>query len=451
MGLRAADPASDHLSVQAAVDHPIESGGRAGRLLARIPIPLLLLAPAVGVLLIAAVTPEPTRFGFAGDLDVYRVYAVDLLAGLMPYRNVPIEYPPLAIAPMVIPLVGATGGLDPSGYLWRFAAMQAILLVGLGWLVHRLAGRSREALGLWVVLACLSWVAILFRYDIWPVATTVAAVVLADRLRPGAAGLALGLGTMLKLFPAALLPILAAHALVRRDRWAVARLVFGWAAVVAVTQGAAWQVAGPASLDWLRYQAERGLQIESLGASLLMGLHLVAGYPVVAGFGFGSVQLEAAAAPLLASLSPVILGSVLLAAGGLAARRFRIDQARLGRVPASSLGLACLAVLVALLVGSKVLSFQYILWLLPFVPGLPGRMRWLGTAIAGLSTWIYTWDYIGLWHFQPEMILALVVRNALLVWFAGWVLRELWIVHGPRTGRGARAPDAPGRRTLPVA
>jgi len=417
---------SDHRRVHAAVARPLEPEGRAGRLLTRLPRPILVMAPAAIVLAIAAVTPEPTRLGFATDLDVYRIYSVDILAGLAPYRNVQIEYPPLAIAPMVIPLLGAPAGLDPSGYLWRFAAMQAAILVAVGWLIQRLTGASRGALGLWTVLAGLSWVAILLRYDIWPVASTVAAVLLADRRRPGAAGVALGLGTMLKLFPAALLPILAMHALVRRDGWGLFRLVAGWAAAVAMVQGAAWLVAGPDSLGWLRYQADRGLQVESMGASLLLGLHLFTGYPVEAGFGFGSVQVEAAAAPLLAAISPVVVGLLLLAAAAITARRFRADQSRLGHVPARALGLACLAVVVALLVGSKVLSFQYMLWLLPFAPFLAVRSRRLAVGIAGLSTWIYTWDYVGLWHFQPEMILALLVRNALLVWFAGQVLRELW-------------------------
>ncbi len=424
--------------MHAAVAPLIHPEDRVRRVLARLPLPVLLVAPAAIVLAISAITPALTRFGFALDLEIYRVYAVDVLAGLAPYRDVPIEYPPLAIVPMVIPLIGAPAGLDALGYLWRFAAIEATILVWVGWLVHRLSGGAlvgaavgtpggaRGALGLWAVLAGLSWVAILFRYDIWPVATMVGAALLADRRRPGVAGVALGVGTMLKLFPAALLPILAMHALVRRDGWGVLRLAVGWAAVVAIVQGAAWLVAGPDSLDWLRYQADRGLQVESLGAGILLGLNLLTGYPVEASYGYGAVEVTAAAAPLLASISPVAMGLLVAAAAAITARRFGADQRTLGHVATRTLGLACLAVLTGLLVGSKVLSFQYILWLLPFAPVLALRGRWLVVVIAGLSTWIYTWHYVGLWDSQVEVILGLVARNVLLLWLMAEVLRELW-------------------------
>lgn len=207
------------------------------------------------------------------------------------------------------------------------------------------------------------------------------------------------------------------------------RLAVGWVAVVAIVQGAAWLLAGPDSLDWLRYQVDRGLQVESLGAGFLLGLNLLTGYPVEHSYGYGAVEVTAAAAPLLASISPLAMGLLVAVAAAITARRLRADQRTLGHVPTGTLGLACLAVLIGFLVGSKVLSFQYILWLLPFAPVLGLRGRWLVVAIAGLSTWIYTWHYIGLWDSQVEVVLGLLARNVLLLWLMAEVLRELW--HDP--------------------
>ena len=96
---------------------------------------------------------------------------------------------------------------------------------------------------------------------------------------------------------------------------------------------------------------------------------------------------------------------------------FRRDVGRLGHVPGTSLAIGIVAVIVALIVSSKVFSAQYVVWFLPLVPFLPGRLRWLGLVIAGLSTLIYPLNYSLLWHLDPVMAVVLNVRNALLVVF----------------------------------
>jgi hypothetical protein len=117
----------------------------------------------------------------------------------------------------------------------------------------------------------------------------------------------------------------------------------------------------------------------------------------------------------------VLLGLVF----AVTALRFRRDVERLGRVPRASLELASAAAIAALLIGSKVLSVQYVIWLLPFVILLPGRIRWLIVAVTVLSTAIYTIDYTGLWLLETPVIAALVVRNVLLGVLAGWLVIDL--------------------------
>jgi hypothetical protein len=95
--------------------------------------------------------------------------------------------------------------------------------------------------------------------------------------------------------------------------------------------------------------------------------------------------------------------------------------------------LASAAAIVALLVGSKVLSMQYPLWLAALAPFLPGRARWLVLAVAALTTWIFTADYEGLWRLEPQPTVALLVRNGLLVLLLVALARQL--------ARHARADD----------
>ncbi len=391
----------------------------------RAPAVVLLLAPLLLLVLLVGLTPEPTRLIFAGDLSVYRRYGLQVLGGSIPYLDFSVEYPPLALVPMTLPLLAPPqGGIDDLGYIWRFTVAQGALAVAAGWLLFEATGRSRSTLVGWAVLVGLAWASVALRYDLWPVLCVLVAVAVVDR-RPGAAGVALGLGTMLKLYPIALLPILAAYALAVRDRAGFVRLLGGCASVVVPVMATAWVLAGPASLQWLLYQQDRGLQIESLGAGLLLGLHVLAGQPLDVAYAFGSIQVRAPGSDLLVAASPIALAALLGAVTAVAVLRFRWDYARLGRVPSSSVYLASAAAIAVLLVGSKVLSVQYVIWLLPFAILLPGRMGWLILAVAALSTAVYTTDYTGLWRLETPMIVALLLRNALLAVVATWLVVEL--------------------------
>ncbi len=401
----------------------------------RAPVVVLLVAPLVLLVLIVALTPEQTRLIFASDLAVYRRYGLQLLGGSIPYLDFSVEYPPLALVPMTLPLLAAPGGgIDDLGYIWRFATVEGALAVAAGWLLFQATGRSRSTLVLWAVLVGLAWASVALRYDLWPVLAVLVAVSVVDR-RSGAAGVAIGLGTMLKLYPIALLPVLGVYALAGRDRAGFVRLVVGCASVVVLVMAAAWALAGHASLQWLFYQQDRGLQIESLGAGLLLGLHVLVGQPVDVASAFGSVQVRAPGSELLVAASVIEMAALVGIVTAVAAMRFRRDYARLGRVPGASLGLASVAAVAALLVGSKVLSVQYVIWLLPFAIVLPLRLRRLLIAVTALSTAIYTTDYSGLERLETPMIAALLIRNALLVLLAGWLVVELWTARA-----GARGP-----------
>jgi len=405
----------------------------------RAPTVVLLLVPPVLLALIVGLTPEPTRLILAGDLSVYRRYGLQVLGGSIPYLDFNVEYPPLALVPMILPLLAPPrGGIDDLGYIWRFTLAQGALATAAGWLLFEATGRSRSTLVLWAVLVGLAWASVALRYDLWPVLCVLVAVVVVDR-RPGAAGVALGLGTMLKLYPIALLPVLGAYALARRDRAGFVRLLVGCVSVVVLVMAAAWVLAGPASLQWLVYQQERGLQIESLGAGLLLGLHVLVGQPIDVAYAFGSVQVRAPGSDLLVAASPIALAVLLGVVTVVTGLRFRWDYARLGRVPSSSVDLASAAAIAVLLVGSKVLSVQYVIWLLPFVIFLPLRIRWLLLAVTALSTAIYTIDYTGLWHLEAPIIVALLVRNVLLAVITAWLVVEMGTRRGVARDVGSHA------------
>jgi hypothetical protein len=142
---------------------------------------------------------------------------------------------------------------------------------------------------------------------------------------------------------------------------------------------------------------------------------------------------------LLVAASPIALALLLGVVTAVTALRFRWDYARLGRVPSASVVVASAAAIAVLLVGSKVLSVQYVIWLLPFVILLPRRIGWLLLAITALSTAIYTTDYPGLWRLETPMIAALLVRNVLLAVIAVWLVVEIWRRRGDARDVGTHA------------
>ena len=396
------------------------TGARRLRHVALLVAPLAILVGVVGL----ASARDVLVAG--SDLRVYLGYADRLVSGSIPYLGFHLEYPPLALVAMTAPrLAWPFGSPDLQAYAWLFTISQGLVAVLGGWLVARVSPRPIEALAVWALLVLAACVSMAWRYDLWPAVLVLGAVVAVELGHPGAAGLALGAGIMTKLFPVVLVPILAARSIALRDGRGLARLLIGTLAVVGVVMAVSIWFAGGDALEWVAYQADRGLQVESTGAGFLMLLHATVGLPLSIENAFASLQVRSAGADALAAAAPFV--ELLLVAGVsvLALVRFRRDVARSGSVPLASLAAAGVAVLASLLVASKVFSVQYVVWFLPLVPLLAGRQRWLAVAIAGLSTLLYPLNYTSLWQLDPAITLLLNVRNGLLVVLLGWLAWSL--------------------------
>jgi glycosyl transferase family 87 len=386
----------------------------------------LLAAPLGVMLVVIALTPGPAYVGITSDLRVYFDYSARLLGGAVPYRDFPLEYPPLALIPMTLPrLVSPFGTLSDQVLIVLFAVIEGCLAIAVGWLIGRISPDRVPAIATWAALVLLAGGSIAWRYDLWPAATVLIAFAAVGWGRPGLAGVALGVGTMLKLFPLVVLPILAARSIALRDWVGLARLVGGAATVVGIVMGVSFVAAGSDSLHWLTYEIDRGLQLESTGSGVLLLLHVVAGQPYALEHAFGTLQVIAPGADAIVAATPFAELALLAVVAFVALFRFRRDAANDGRVPTTTMAMAIVAVLVALIVSSKVFSAQYVVWFLPLVPFLPGRLRWLGLVIAGLSTFIYPLNYAALWQLDPLMAVILNIRNALLIGFLAWLLVRL--------------------------
>ncbi len=351
----------------------------------------------------------------SSDIPVYERLTQLMAGGAVPYRDVDVEYPPLAV--LVIWLADHLPGSLAGGFSlvmlvasWLAAVGGAAAAMALGLTRRRLVVGSALAL-LPVLLgdlvqtrfdltvtACLAWL-------LWAAAT--GRWRLAWALLAGAAGL--------KLVPLVLVPLLfVAHRRQLGTRPA-ARSAGAALAAVAATFGPFVVLAPGGVWRMFSYHLRRPLQLESVGANGLLVTRWFTGGSLRVETSFGSQNLIGPGAKAVTAVG------TLLAVAGIVAVLIRCHRA------ASTNGLSAgegfvagsAAVLSLALVFGKVLSPQYLLWIVPatlLVPGRRGRLACALTLAAMAATQLYfPVRYAGLRALDTGPILLLTVRNGLLV------------------------------------
>jgi uncharacterized membrane protein len=346
------------------------------------------------------------------DTPTYEGYGDAVARGEVPYRDFVPEYPPLALPAFVLPslVVGADGSQDAyaTAFDVEMLVLGAALVVVVWWTLLAL-GASGAAL--WVPLGFVAVAPVplgslvLTRFDLWPVLLTSTAVasLVSGRDRLGAGFL--GAAVAAKLYPAALVPLVAVWIWRRRGRRELLAAAAVFAAVPAVCVVPFLLVAPDGLASSLGKQLDRPLQIESLPAALL----------VLA----GSAEVESShGSQNLAGDGGVALGVVMTLAAAavlvwlwLRFGRGATDPARLVRYAA-----ACVVAFVAF---GKVLSPQYLLWLVPLVPLVRGRRGLAATGLlAAALVLTQAWFPRQYWDYATGLdrgVAALVVARDLLL------------------------------------
>jgi hypothetical protein len=316
------------------------------------------------------------------DTPIYERYGDAIIDGRVPYRDFGLEYPPAALPVFAIPsLFGAREEGVVVGKSYRAAFEAEMIVCGglalafmLSVLLQLEAGSVRLglALGLAALAPLLLGSVVLSRFDLWPAALTAGALaaLVAGRSRAGAA--VLGVAFAAKLYPAVLVPLAVTWAWRRAGR-REATLCLGVFAAVALACFLPFLVLAPHGLwDSVVGQTGRPLQIEALGSGFLLVLHHVAGIGVTVRTGHGSQNLVGGGPHALAAVQTVVQLAAIVAVWIWFARG-PADRDRLVRAYAAGV---C-----AFIAFGKVLSPQFLLWLVPLVPLVRGRR---GLAAGGL-------------------------------------------------------------------
>jgi hypothetical protein len=339
--------------------------------------------------------------GQLSDVSVYKHYAGMVRRGRLPYRGFPYVYPPASLPVLLLP------AYVPLSYPTAFAVLMG--LCGAGCVAATAlalratdagVGRSTAALLLIGLSPLLLGSLFDTRFDLWATLLAVLAVVAALRERPLLAGGLVGLGFAAKIWPGVLLPLVAVFLWRRCGRGGAVRAVAAFVAVAAVCFLPFAVLAGNGLEASLRFQLDRPLQVESLGAAVLMAArHMgsTAALITVNDSRHAGQSLRGAGTGLAANLSTAFEVAAVLGVWIVFIRRRSTES--------SALLLAAAASITALVAFDKVLSPQYLIWLIPFVALVGGR-RGLAAGVLLLVT-------LGLTHtWFPEHYLRLAFRHA---------------------------------------
>jgi len=283
--------------------------------------------------------------------------------GGLPYLDRPLEYPVgagilLYLATLIAP--------SPIGVLAVTALASSAVCVCITVALERRVGSRawRWALATPVLLFAFQ------NWDLFAIGAMLVGLFAFERRRDVSAGAALAVGAFVKLFPAVLVPPLAAVRWAQGDRRGARRLVVSSAAVFAVLNVPVL-VASPQGWWWpFAFQGRRG----ATWGSVWVYVERLAGLP----------ETGPAAAHFANVVSPVALGL------GLA---WLIARTLTARLPAAAVAGAAVAIL---LLTNKVYSPTYDVWLVAFFVLLPlSRRVWIAFCAVDLAIYIAVYAYFG--------------------------------------------------------
>lgn len=350
------------------------------------------------------------------DTPIYAGYAQHMKDGQLPYRDFVETYPPLALPIFLIP--GLIAGQHFTGYTEVFEAI--MLVCGLGavglasFMVAEMGVTGKRlfaVIGLGGLTPLLIGSVILSRYDLWPTVLTVGALAALyyDMPRTGFAFLALGVAA--KAYPLVLLPLAAIYVGRSIGRRALLESLGVFLGLLLVTCLPFALLAPHGFWDSINSQTGRPLQIESLGATIWLFAHQVLGTHLHIYFTHGSDNLDGHASLQFGTVMSVLQIVSILGIFGI----YALGQASKERLLLWSSAAVC-----AFIVFDRVLSPQYLLWLVPLVMLVVPSRRGLYAVILLAASMALTqiWfphHFVGLKHFQPLESWGVIARDLVLL------------------------------------
>lgn len=406
-------------------------------------------------------------------------YAGQFAAGQWPYRDIPVEYPPLALVLILLPALPLLpfAGVAPrpdaafhlpivhlpapnpvryGAYGTSFAIEMLVIDALTLWLVVRVARTYLPAdrfglrAGMLYVIGVAASGALLQKFDLAIGALCLLAVYAVVSKRPVLGWSALAVATLTKGFPVLAIPALLAYSLRgaslenrRSLRRAATEMAQGLVVFGVVVGGATLIVVGAAGWDKVAHtvfvHASRGAEIESLYANVMLGVGWLPGLGVSTTFHADDLS-RVVLSPLGAYVEP--LSFLLLAAATLViclplvwtlflfcVRRQVTMEKELSVAWFQFVAWGVAGVALAFLLTFRALPAHYLLVVIPLVavirlPTIRLQGLWLGSvAVVALLGQVVTVIWPALVALRPWAVALLTLRNA--AWIMAFVALAL--------------------------
>lgn len=294
------------------------------------------------------------------------------------------QYPPGAAWLMLAPRLG------PGSYGPAFVGLMLLFdLAALG-MLGLLGRREGSYRGVWAWLLAMPLLGTfsLLRFDLVPTAIAIAALVVIHR-RPAWFGGLAGLGAAIKVWPIVLL-------FGEWDRRRLLRAAIAAAALLALVFGVSALALGD-PMSFLGAQGGRGLQEEAVGTLPWQLKAIATGELPQRAIHYGAWQItEAGAGAMATALELLSVAALAAAASWWWLRAKAIEDGRTQLAESSVSRDFVFAVVLLLVVTSRVLSAQYMVWLLGLAAvalSSPAtrlaRPAWTVVAASALTTFLF--------------------------------------------------------------
>ncbi len=367
-----------------------------------------------------------------------------------PYRDIPIEYQPGALLTISLPALLANNFEDYR--FWLSAWLGFLYLFNLYLGIHLVIGGRPSttqmnrmlwwSLGFLILLGGI----VTSRFDhVVVTCILVSTLVFVHALRQKGKrsyyGLALfgfvtAIGVLTKIVPglvmiSALLVLLIYQKESPRFANAIAAVLGLGVGLIALNAGF-YVVFGAGYLESFTYHMDRGIQIESVYAGLLL-LARMFGYAVTHDVSYGSLNVVSSLTDGIKLISPLLFSAITIFITRSVWKN-RLPESKTedpGCRVASQMILLTLISLLAFMLTNKVFSPQYMIWIGPLMAVLvsvhPNLWKisgvFLFTAMLSQVLFPHLYDFLNAFH--PAMVITLNVRNGLLILILFLLIRDL--------------------------
>lgn len=307
-----------------------------------------------------------TAFYLSGiDSEVgtlYFRYAEHMASGEMPYSGFDAEYPPFAMLIIFLPRL-----ISFSSFTYQIAfGLEAYLFLLAGvYYTYRIAERHTDRpsryTDLFIICTVILLDFVLDRYDVFPMVMLLGSVYYFTERRYRASWIMLALGTVTKLYPAIAAPLLLISLIRRGERSEAVKGVAACLLIGCLCMLPFLIADSGTMLMFLTYHMDRGLQTEAPVSSFIMLLGTLGLTDVSYIFNYGSDNISGALPDMVAGwMMPLMVVCMLsvYVAYIIASRRRTDDE---------TLIMCVFTTVMVFMLVNKVLSSQYLVWIIPFV------------------------------------------------------------------------------------